>query len=473
MENQVRLQRWLDDTATFLKKYLAQNHLDSTKVVEYCPPMKLRESQNISLGEAHSDEATWHQLEKIVNKSVRTSHPLFLNQLFGGIQPESMSAEFISTVLNPTMATFEVAPYLTILEKELVRKLSDLVGFKLGEGIMVTGGSNANLVGLLCARQFKVPDIKTAGYQGKCYTVYVSREAHYSYEKAIQIAGLGINHLRMVNVHENGRMVPEHLRQLILEDLQANRVPMMIGATAGTTVLGAFDPLNEIHLISREFNLWLHVDAAWGGGAVLSAKHRHLMEGIHLADSLTFDAHKTLSTGLITSLVLCKHPGMLKQTNQGGGAEYIFHDFDNSDWDTGTYSLQCGRKADALKLWLLWRVRGDEGMAKIIDHLMELAQYAQQKINNHPRLKLLSSQYLNNCFQVLPLDQHKNPNQFTLKVRTHLVQSGKALVNFVQRPDGLTFLRLVNANNQTSEKDLDHFFLELNKSITSIDKLEY
>jgi glutamate/tyrosine decarboxylase-like PLP-dependent enzyme len=112
-------------------------------------------------------------------------------------------------------------------------------------------------------------------------------------------------------------------------------------------------------------------------------------------------------------------------------------------------------------------------MAKIIDHLMELAQYARQKINNHPRLKLLSSQYLNNCFQVLPLDPHKNPNQFTLKVRTHLVQSGKALVNFVQRPDGLTFLRLVNANNQTSEKDLDHFFLELNKSITSIDKLEY
>lgn len=473
MENQVRLQRWLDRTATFLKKYLAANENSSTKVVEYSPALKLRDARDIALGETHSDEATWELLEEIVGKSVRTTHPLFLNQLFGGIQPESMSAEFISTVLNPTMATFEVAPYLTILEKELVKKLSSLVGFKLGEGIMVTGGSNANLVGLLCARQFKVPDIKTAGYQGKRYTVYVSREAHYSYEKAVQIAGLGINQLRLVNVDETGSMVPQHLRQLITEDLHAGLEPMMIGATSGTTVLGAFDPLDEIHLISREFNLWLHVDAAWGGGAILSSKHRHLLKGIHLADSLTFDAHKTLSTGLITSFILCKHPGMLKQTNQGGGSEYIFHDFDNSDWDTGTYSLQCGRKADALRLWLLWRVRGDEGMGLIIDHLLELSQYARQKIDKHPRLTLLSSQYLNNCFQVLPPGPGVDINHFTLQVRSHLVREGRALVNFVQRPDGKTFFRLVTPNNETTQDSLDQLFEEITKSITSVEELKH
>ncbi len=469
MENQLRLQKWLDQTTIFLKKYLKENSLKDTKVVDYTPALKLRETQDISLGVAHSDESTWKTLETIIEKSVRTSHPLFLNQLFGGIQPESMSGEFISSVLNPTMATFEVAPYLTILEKELIKKISNLIGFKLGEGIMVTGGSNANLVGLLCARQFKVPDSKTAGYQGKRYTIYVSREAHYSYEKAVQIAGMGTNHLRLVNVDERGRMQATHLRQMILEDLKAGFEPMMIGATSGTTVIGAFDPLKEIHLISRKFNLWLHVDAAWGGGAILSKRHRHLLDGIHLADSITFDAHKTLSTGLITSFILCKHPGMLKQANQGGGAEYIFHDFDNSDWDTGTYSLQCGRRADVLKLWLLWRTRGDEGMGAIVEHLMELSQYARRKIDEHPRLKLLSSEYLNNCFQVTPKTPETDTNHFTLKVRTHLVQSGKALVNFVQRPNGETFFRLVNANNQTTQESLDQLFQEIDKSIAFVD----
>lgn len=464
-KTQNEVQRWLEKTLTFVKDYLAQNNLPDTKVVDYTPALELREMLDLNLGLVRSEEEIWQQLQKIAGKSVRTTHPLFMNQLFGGLTPEALSAEIISTVLNPTMATFEVAPALTLIEKELVRKISNLVGFKLGEGIMVTGGSNANLLGLLCARQHKVPDVKKIGLQGKRYSVYVSSEAHYSYEKAVHIAGIGIDNLRQVNVDSNGRMDPAHLRQLILDDLSQGFEPIMIGATSGTTVLGAFDPLAEIHQVSREFNLWLHVDAAWGAGAIFSEKHRHFLHGIHLADSITFDAHKTLGTGLITSLFLCKHPGMLKQTNQGGGTEYLFHDFDNSDWDTGTYSLQCGRRADALKLWLLWYARGDEGMEQLFDHLMELSQYAREKIDKHPRLKLISSQYLNNCFQIIPSTPHTDINEYTLRVRTHLVRKGQALVNFVQRPDGMVYLRLVNANNLTKKTDLDQFFAILNDTI--------
>jgi len=369
------------------------------------------------------------------------------------------------------MATYEIAPYMTILEKEVARKLSNLMGLKLGEGIMVTGGSNANLVGLLCARQFKVPDIKKRGYQGKKYTVYVSSEAHYSYEKAVHISGLGIDYLRSVRVDANGAMDPVILKEMVRQDRAQGFTPMMIGATAGTTVLGAFDPIAEINKVAREYNLWLHVDAAWGGGAIFSANYKHLLKGIHLADSVTFDAHKTLNTGLIASFILCKHPGMLKQTNQGGGSEYIFHDYDNSDWDTGTYSLQCGRRPDILKLWLLWKSVGDEGLGKMIDHLFDLSTYAKQIIQTHPRLKLISSQYLNNCFQILPPNEFMDVNQFTLKVRTHLVQRGMALVNYVELPNKTIFFRLVSANNQTTREDLDHLFEEIALSITAIDKI--
>jgi glutamate/tyrosine decarboxylase-like PLP-dependent enzyme len=266
-------------------------------------------------------------------------------------------------------------------------------------------------------------------------------------------------------------MDPKILREMVRQDMAQGFTPLMIGATAGTTVLGAFDPIAEINKVAREYNLWLHVDAAWGGGAILSPTHRHLLKGIHLADSVTFDAHKTLNTGLIASFILCKHPGMLKQTNQGGGSEYIFHDYDNSDWDTGTYSLQCGRRPDIFKLWLLWKSRGDEGMAKIIDHLFDLASYAKNKIETHSRFKLISSQYLNNCFQILPPNEFIDINQYTLKVRTNLVQRGKALVNYVELPNKTIFFRLVAANNQTTREDIDHLFKEIQESMELVDKI--
>ena len=154
------IEKWLNKTQSLVLKYLSQNEDKQTPVIKYRPPQELKESMDVSLGKPLAEEELWKALERILDNSVRTTHPLFLNQLFGGLRPEAITAEWISTVLNPTMATYEIAPYMTILEKEVARKLSNLMGLKLGEGIMVTGGSNANLVGLLCARQFKVPDIK-------------------------------------------------------------------------------------------------------------------------------------------------------------------------------------------------------------------------------------------------------------------------------------------------------------------------
>jgi glutamate/tyrosine decarboxylase-like PLP-dependent enzyme len=462
---------WIQSIQVKINNYLLDNRSLETPVIEYHPPFELKELAQFGVGKSVDENSLNQLIDLILKKSVRTTHPLFLNQLFGGYTPESLVADWLISVLNPTMATFEVAPLMTILEKEVIRKLCNLFGLKLGEGIMVTGGSNANLVAFLCARQFKVPDIKKRGYQGKKYTIYVSEEAHYSYEKAAHISGLGVDHLRPVKVREDGSMDPAFLREKIRQDMAQGMIPMMIGATAGTTVLGAFDPIAEINKIAREYNLWLHVDAAWGGGAIFSNTHKTLLKGIHLADSITFDAHKTLSTGLVTSFFLCKHPGMLKQTNQGGGSEYIFHDYDNSDWDTGTYSLQCGRRADVLKLWLLWKSRGDQGLEEMMNHLFDLSEYVKQKIEQHSRLVLKSSQFLNNCFQIRPQNENVDINQYTLQVRTSLVQKGNTLINYVERPDKTIFFRLVCANNKTSIKDIDLIFSEIDKAIVQVDNI--
>src|SRR5690606_15100292 len=151
-----------------------------------------------------------------------------------------------------------------------------------------------------------------------------------------------------------GRMIPAELARIMSSDFKDGFIPLMVGATAGTTVLGAFDPIREIAESCRAHQVWLHVDAAWGGGAVFSSEHRRLLAGLDRAGSVTFDAHTALGAPLVTSLFLPPHAGILRDTDRGGGSEYLFREYENSQWDTGTYSLQCGRRADVLKLWFLW-----------------------------------------------------------------------------------------------------------------------
>jgi glutamate/tyrosine decarboxylase-like PLP-dependent enzyme len=460
---------------TLINSLLNPNELRAGPVLKNFSPHELQKKFDAGLdslgNEELSTEKFWQVIQEISDLSAKSSHPLFLNQLFGGFQNEAIVGDILISLLNTTMATYEVAPLMTLLEKEVVKNLTSLFGFKLGEGIMVTGGSNANLVGMLCARQFKIPDVKKRGYHSKLYTVYVSADAHYSYEKAMHIAGVGSDMIRKIKVNQNGEMDVAILRQQIQEDTKQGFIPLMIGATAGTTVLGAFDPLTEINQVAREYKLWLHVDAAWGGGAIFSKTHRKYLKGIHLADSITFDAHKTLSSGLITSFFLCKHPGMLKLTNQGGGSEYLFHDYDNSDWDTGSYSLQCGRRADILKMWLLWRSRSTAGLESIIDHLFALKDYAQEKLTQLPRVKIISSNYLNICFQITPPQESIDINQFTLKVRTQMIKQGHAMVNYAQMNDGRLFFRLVFANNQTQTQDIDMLMKILLENIQQVDRI--
>jgi hypothetical protein len=143
----------------------------------------------------------------------------------------------------------------------------------------------------------------------------------------------------------------------------------------------------------------------------------------------------------------------LKNTNRGGGSEYLFHEYDNSEWDTGTYSLQCGRRA-----------HGTEGLIQRTEHLFDLAEYARLIVEKNPRFKFVSSNYLNLCFQVVPFRSKMDVNTFTLNVRKSLVKEGKSLVNYAKRSDGTIFFRLVFLNHQTQSLHID----ELMQSILEI-----
>jgi glutamate/tyrosine decarboxylase-like PLP-dependent enzyme len=459
-------EKLINDVFLTLKNYILESG-ENSEVKKNINRQDLRKILPEIEDQEISQEKVIEELKTILDSSVRTIHPLFLNQLFGGADPVALAGEMASTVLNPTMATFEMAPALTIIEKRMVKALLERLNIETGEGIMVTGGSNSNLLAILCARTDFNPSIRLTGFPYNNLRIYVSAEAHYSFDKAANISGIGTQNLVQIPCNEKGEMIPEELERTIKSDIKEGMRPLMVGASAGTTVLGAFDPLAKIAKICSKYKIWFHVDAAWGGGALFDSEARELLRGIEKADSVTFDAHKVLGVPLVTSFFLTPHTGILRETNRGGGSEYLFHDFENGEWDTGTYSLQCGRRADALKLWLLWRFYGSKGLEKRTKLLFGLANFAKEEINHRPKFKLFHSNYLNVCFQVT--SQKMDSNEFTLRVREALIEGGKAMVNYAKRPDGTIFFRLVFPNHRTTKDDLVRLFDILEEVIDQVD----
>ena len=319
------------------------------------------------------------------------------------------------------------------------------------------------MIGVLCARDRAFPNVRAGGWSGEERpALFVSREAHYSFLHAANQLGIGIDNVVAVETDPRGRMLPEALERGIASSVEAGRKPFLVAATAGTTVLGAFDPLPEIAGICRREGLWLHVDGAWGGPLILSKRHRKLLSGVEAADSFTWDAHKLMGASLTCSAFLTRHAGLLRRTCSlsGDETEYLYHETEDSARDLGRRSFQCGRRVDALKLWLMWKRNGDEGFARAIDRLFELARTAAERIERHPRLELLAPvQSLNVCFRYLPAAAG-DPDALNLELRERLRKSGGCFMNY-SRLDGKVALRLILTNPELTEEDLDVCFERL------------
>lgn len=456
------IELWQELTS-LLTEYFEQNKREDCPVVNYQPASSLMSELNLKLDEdgcSHSE--LFAELKKYLKYSVRTTHPQFNNQLQAGANFESLLGEVVSFVTNTTMATYEVAPVASLIESKLIDELNKLIGHQEGGGIMLTGGSNANMLALHCARNSHIKEVKFKGNQGLNLCVFASEEAHYSFKKAVMLLGIGLDNLILIKADKNGKMVSSDLESQLEKVKSQGRTPLMIASTFGTTVKGAFDPIEDNQRLAEKFNVWHHIDAAWGGAALFSSQLKDKLELAKLADSFTFDAHKVLSTGIVTSFLLTKRKSSIFSANSGGGCEYLFHHYENSEFDTGKASLQCGRKVDALKLWLSWKSKGHLGMQKFVDQQLEKARYLTQIVKEHPRLKLVCEpEYLNVCFQVIPENDSLEINQFNLDLRFKMVREGNFLVNFSSDKDGTTYFRFVFSNEMTQKDDIDKFISHL------------
>lgn len=366
------------------------------------------------------------------------------------------------------MYTYEVAPVATLIETEMISLMNSYAGYPDGDGIFVSGGSNANLVAMFSARNRIFPESRFDGYdRSNKLVAFVNEQAHYSFETAANILGIGSKNVIKVKADKNGKLIASELEREIEDAINRGEKPFFVVATCATTLLGAYDPIEEMSEICKKHNIWLHADGSFGGSLILSDKYRHLMKGIEQTDSFAWNPHKLMNIPLVCSALLVKKRGTLQHNITDINTDYIFHDIDAIE-DLGKKSIQCGRKVDAVKLWFAWKYFGLEGYQKRIDNLIEMAIYAENIVNENPQLELLSERNsFAVCFRYIP-ENETDLNKFNLELRESLRKSGKSIVNYGYIGKILA-IRMITANGELQKSDIDLFFANL---LCEVKKLE-
>lgn len=259
---------------------------------------------------------------------------------------------------------------------------------------------------MVCARHSMNPEIRSKGLCGmKTLVAYTSIDAHYSINKASNWLGIGTENLITIKADKQGVMITSELEEAILLSLKEGKQPFFVSATAATTLLGAFDDITAIADVCEKYKVWLHVDACLGGAAIFCADYKHLLNGVGRANSVAWNAHKTLGAPLQCSMFLIKEFGLLHECN-AANAKYLFQQdkFYDVSYDTGDKSVQCSRKVDAFKFWLMFKVRGESGFAELVSNVMHQAEYLASQITQRDGFRLIMPhfQYTNVCFWYIP-----------------------------------------------------------------------
>lgn len=441
-----------------IRAYIEDDKKDSKPVVEFKTPAQLKEEVNFKIADKGVSEHEFLELlDQYLDNSVRTGNKQFLNQLYSGFNFPAFIGEVFSVLANTSMYTYEVAPMATTIETEMIALMNQYAGYTDGDGIFVSGGSNANLLAMFSARNRVLPESRFEGYDSNHKLVaFVNEYAHYSFDTAANVLGIGSKNVIKVKADNAGRMMPSELEAEIENAIIRGEKPFFVAATCATTLLGAYDPIEEMSAICQEHDLWLHADGSFGGSIILSDTHRHLMKGIELTDSFAWNPHKLMNIPLVCSALLVKKRGTLQHNITDINTDYIFHDIDAIE-DLGKKSIQCGRKVDAVKLWFAWKYFGLEGYQKRIDNLIAMATYAASRVEEHPQMELLSErQSFAVCFRYVP-KKEEDLNTFNLAIREALRKSGKSIVNYGYLGKDLV-IRLITANGELQQSDIDLFF---------------
>ena len=294
----------------------------------------------------------------------------------GGIYNAALG-DYLADVFNKYAGVFYASPGAVRMENMLIRWMNDLVGYPaMASGNLTTSGSLANMIAVVVARDAK--NIKAADIPRS--VIYLSKQTHHSIDKAGRVAGLGESILRFIPLDDRFRMVSAELEKHIEEDIVAGLNPFMVVASAGTTDVGAIDPLREIGSIAKEHGLWYHVDAAYGGFFILTKDGREKLQGIELSDSLIIDPHKGLFLPYGLGVVLVKNVEDLKRSFRFD-AHYMQDAFAGPDeLSPAELSPELTKHFRGLRLWLPLKLHGIAPFRACLEEKLMLAQYFYEEV---------------------------------------------------------------------------------------------
>jgi aromatic-L-amino-acid decarboxylase len=412
-----------------------------------------------SLPSQGSDLAQVHQrfMQEVLPYAVGNSHPGFMGWVQGGGTPVGMLAEMLAAGLNANLGGRDQMPIE--VEKQVTQWMRELFQFpSSASGLFVTGTSIANFIAVLVART-KVLGLASRRNgimkSGKNLVAYASVGAHACVSQAIDMAGIGIDALRLIPVNADFSMDMQELERQIDADRAAGFTPFLIAGTAGTVDVGAIDDLNAIADIAQRQGLWFHIDGAYGALAMLSEEIAPRLQGIERADSIAFDFHKWAQVQYDAGYILVRDgqahfdtfatpTSYLKRESRGIAA--------GERWPCD-FGPDLSRGFRALKAWFTIQVYGVERLGQMIAHTCELAQYLKQKIANQPKLELLAPVNLNIvCFRYRVANEDMDALNRDIVFELH--ESGIAAPS-TTKVHGQLAIRAAIVNHRTEKQDID------------------
>jgi glutamate/tyrosine decarboxylase-like PLP-dependent enzyme len=305
---------------------------------------------------------------------VHVTHPRYFGLFNPSVTPPAVVADALVAMYNPQLATWRTSPAANEIEQHTLRWLAGKFGLPAGAAAsFTTGGAEANLSAVVVALTRAFPEYGVRGLRAlpAAPVIYLTGEAHHSFSKIVHMTGLGRDALRTVATDARFRMDLDDLRRRLSEDRRAGLAPFMVVGTAGTTGGGVIDPLAALAAACRAENLWLHVDAAWGGAAALSPRLRGCLTGIEEADSITCDAHKWFSVPMGAGMFFCRHPEAVAEAFRAE-TSYMPGKTAGAVSDPYTMTAQWSRRFIGLKLFLALAVHGEQGYVEMIERQARL-----------------------------------------------------------------------------------------------------
>jgi aromatic-L-amino-acid decarboxylase len=405
----------IDDMAEQLTESLAKQHeelgravtaiiteyagtLDTRKVTSTATPQDLERLFDEPLPEqgTATEEILATFRRDVLEHAMQVASPRYYGQFNPTPLPIGVWADALASVLNQNAGAWRNGPTSAMIEARVLRWLCELIGYgPKSFGVLASGGTEANLIALKCARDRAQPTVNDVGQtflsvpaQGLRsapgdLTVYASEQCHFSVERSVDILGLGRNSLRKIATDENFHIRTDALQQQIEADRSAGLIPCCVIGIAGATSTGVIDPLPELAALAQENNCWYHVDAAYGGTLAFSEKHRGKLRGIELADSVTFDPHKWMFVPFACGAVLVRDGGRVLRDSFDITPEYLNEDRGGADveFDFFRYGQMGTRRFTSLKLWMALKFMGRAGYARVIERQINLTEYLARRID--------------------------------------------------------------------------------------------